>query len=313
MAEYDSVSKDLIQTYPKDFIRLTLEQDDVEILNVLNTEQSTVETRHMDSLIRVLIAGQEALIHTEFQTTDDPSMPLRMAGYMIRAIEQHNLPIYSSVIYLRHDAGRRDPGYYIQDFLGRRVLIEYTVIRLSEIDGQAIIDGGPSGLFPFVPLMKRPSGIDSEAWLRHCVDATNALPVDESIKVDFLGRLMILSGLAYDPTLINRILLQEGLMDAIMRESSFAQYIKQQGIEEGIERGIEQGREEGIEQGIEQGERRSAIEAILDVLEIRFDLSEAHPLFARIAAIDDLQRLKQLLRSAVQVSNLDAFEQVLDA
>ena len=171
MAEYDTVSKDLIQTYPKDFIRLTLEQDDVEVLDILNTEQSTVDTRYADSLIRVQIAGQEALVHHEFQTTDDASMPLRMAGYMIRAMEQHGLPVSSSVIYLRRSAGRRDPGYYVQDFLGRRVLIEYTVIRLSEIEGQEIIDGGPSGLFPFVPLMKRPSGIDSEAWLRHCVDA----------------------------------------------------------------------------------------------------------------------------------------------
>ncbi len=104
---------------------------------------------------------------------------------------------------------------------------------------------------------------------------------------------MILSGLEYDEALINRILLQEGLMDAIMRESSFTQYIKQQGIEE--------------------GERRSKLEDILDVLEIRFDLREAHPLSTRIAAIDDLQRLKQLLRSAVQVSSLEAFEHVLDA
>ena len=293
MAEYDTISKDLIQTYPKDFIRLTFGQDDVEVLDILDTEQNTVETRHMDSLIRVLIAGEEALIHTEFQTTDDPSMPLRMAGYMIRAIEQHNLPIYSSVIYLRRNAGRRDPGYFIQEISGRPVVIEYTVVRLSEIEGQDILDGGPSGLFPFVPLMKRPVGIDSEAWLHHCVDAANALPVDESIKVDILGRLMILSGLEYDQTLINRILLQEGLMDAIMRESSFAQYI--------------------MKQGIEQGERRSTIEDILEVLEIRFDLSEAHPLSARIAAIEDLQRLKQLHRMAIQVSSLEAFEQALDA
>ena len=297
MAEYDSVSKDLIQTYPKDFIRLTLGQDDVEVLDILDTEQHTVDTRHTDSLIRVHIAGKEALIHHEFQTTDDPSMPLRMAGYIIRAIEQHGLPIYSSVIYLRRNAGRRDPGYFTHEISGRPVVMDYTVIRLSEIEGQEIIDGGPSGLFPFVPLMKRPVGIDSEAWLHHCVDATNALRVDESIKVDFLGRLMILSGLEYDQSLINRILLQEGLMDAIMRESSFAQYIKQQ----------------GVEQGIEQGERRSTIGAILDVLEIRFDLSEAHPLSARIATIDDLQRLKQLLRTAIQVSSLEAFQQALDA
>ena len=103
--------------------------------------------------------------------------------------------------------------------------------------------------------MKRPVGIDSEAWLRHCVDAANALRVDESIKVDILDRLMILSGLEYDPVLINRILLQEGLMDAIMRESSFVQYFKQQGREE--------------------GGRQRAIEYLLEVLEIRFDMSES--------------------------------------
>ena len=63
MAEYDTISKHLIQTYPKDFIRFTLEQDDVEVLDILDTEQSTVETRHTDSFIRVHIAGKEALVH----------------------------------------------------------------------------------------------------------------------------------------------------------------------------------------------------------------------------------------------------------
>jgi hypothetical protein len=48
------------------------------------------------------------------------------------------------------------------------------------------------------------------------------------------------------------------------------------------------------------------------VLEIRFDLPASHPLSARIAAIEDLQRLKQVLRSAVQVSSLEAFEHILD-
>ena len=103
---------------------------------------------------------------------------------------------------------------------------------------------------------------------------------------------MILSGLEYDPTLINRILLQEGLMDAIMRESSFAQYI--------------------MKQGIERGERDRAIADIIEVLEIRFDLPETDPLSARIASATDLYHLKQLLRSAVQVSSLEAFQQILD-
>ena len=82
-------------------------------------------------------------------------------------------------------------------------------------------------------------------------------------------------------------------MDAIMRESTFAQYI--------------------MKQGIEQGERKSTLEGLIDVLEVRFGLREVHPIADRIAAIDDLQRLKQLRRSALQVSSLEAFQQALDA
>ena len=39
MAEYDTISKDLIQTYPKDFIRLTLEQEDVVVLDILDRDR----------------------------------------------------------------------------------------------------------------------------------------------------------------------------------------------------------------------------------------------------------------------------------
>ena len=298
MAEYDTISKHLIQTYPHDFIRFTLERDDIEVLDILDTEQTTVEARHTDSLIHVHIAGKEALIHHEFQTTDstDPSMLRRMAGYIGRAIEHHGLPIYSSVIYLRHGAGWRDPGHYIQKLSGHRVVVQYKVIRLSEIEGQDIIDGRHAGLLPFAPLVKRPAGIDSEVWLRQCIHATNAVPLDDSIKIDFWGGLVILSGLGYASTTISRIISQEGLMDAIMRKSSFAQYIRQQ----------------GIEQRREEGSRQRAIEDILDVLAIRFGLSAAHPSAARIAAIEDLQRLKQLHRAAIQVPNLEAFQHILD-
>ncbi|MYC12416.1 MAG: hypothetical protein F4Y39_01680 [Gemmatimonadetes bacterium] len=96
-------------------------------------------------------------------------------------------------------------------------------------------------------------------------------------------------------------------MDQI-RESSIIQYFKQEGREEGFE----QGREEGIEQGREEGIEQGIQESIQEVLEIRFGLRETNPLFARIAAIDNVQYLKQLRRAAIQVSNLDEFEHMLD-
>ena len=244
MPQYDTISKHFIQTYPQDFIQLSLKRDDVQFLDILDTEQPTTQTHHLDSLIKVQIAGEEALVHHEFQTTTDPTMPIRMAGYIVRAIETHHLPIYSSVIYLRPNAGKNDPGHYIQNLPGHRLIVQYSVIRLIEIEGQHILDEGHTGLFPFAPLMKKPEGIDSEAWLQECIDATKALPLEESIKVDILGGLTILSGLRYESDIINRIITQEGLMDAIMRESSFAQYIMKQAREEGRVEGREEGHRE---------------------------------------------------------------------
>ena len=78
-------------------------------------------------------------------------------------------------------------------------------------------------------------------------------------------------------------------MDAIMRESSFAQYLMQ------------------------RAGRERAVEAILDVLEVRFDPNAANQFAAGIRAIDDLQRLKQLHRSAAQATDLAAFQRELDA
>ena len=306
MAEYDTISKHLIQTYPHDFAGFTLGREDIEVLAVVDTEQLTIEAHQTDSLIRVRIDGEEALVHNEFQTTDstNPPMPLRMASYIGRAIGQHGLPIYSNVIYLRPDAGRRDPGHYIQERPGYQIAIQYRVIRLIEIEGQRVLESGQSGLIPFTPLMKPPEGMASDEWLQQCIHTARTRPIARSYRADYLAGMVALSELVYESEVISGIIFKEGIMDLI-RESSLFQSLTQQSREESFE----QGREEGIE----QGGRQRAIEDILDVLEIRFDLSEAHPLSTCIAAIDDLQRLKQLHRTAIQVPNLEAFQRVLYA
>ena len=313
MAKYDTIAKYLIQIFPRAIVRLVLGRDDVEIDDILETEIPRVETRLTDSLIRVRIDGQAVLVHTEFQTTDSANMPIRMATYIIRLIERYGLPVYSHVIYLRPNAGRRDEGFYHQAHPDYSVLARYKVIRLSELDGRAILEGGQDGLLPFTPLMKRPAGMDSEAWLRECIRISGAVSLGSADKADFLGGLAVLSGLAYDPTTITSILFQEGFMDAIMRESSFAQYLGEQFKEQFLEQGIEQGIERGIEQGIEQGIERGIQESIREALAIRFDAGVAERFADRIATIDDLQRLKQLLRSAVQGDDIEAFQRVLDA
>ena len=293
MADIDIISKYLIQHYPDHFAHFVLAREDVEVIDVIETEQTTVKARRADSFIRVRIGEDEALVHNEFQTTDSsPSMPRRMAGYIGRAIEHHGLPIYSNVIYLRPDAGQRDPGFYEQALPGYRVVIQYNVIRLIEVEGQHILDAGHSGLIPFTPLMKPPEGMTSDVWLQQCIHTARTRPIDRSPKADYLAGMVALSELVYTSETISDIIFKEGIMD-IIRESSLIQQF------------IQQSREEGIGQGIQ--------ESIQEVLEIRFGLRETDPLFARIAAIEELQRLKQLHRAAVQVSSLDEFGRLLDS
>ena len=139
MAIFDTVTKEQARTHPMDFVNLCLEfgQDDATFVEIITPEQPTVEMHQADIVIKVLLNGEEVLVHFEFQTTDsyDPEMSLRMAGYIVRLVETYQLRVYSSVIYLRPDAGKRDPGCYEQNVAGHRIFIEYKVFRLMEMEG----------------------------------------------------------------------------------------------------------------------------------------------------------------------------------
>ena len=115
---------------------------------------------------------------------------------------------------------------------------------------------------------------------------------DWSAKADYIASIAIFCGGLYDAETICKVLDEEGLTDLVF-ESSFAKQL------------IQQGREE-------QRERERAIANIITVLEIRFDMQEADPLSDRLSAIEDLQRLKQLHRAAIQATSLEAFERLLD-
>ena len=52
---------------------------------------------------------------------------------------------------------------------------------------------------------------------------------------------------------------------------------------------------------------------VVEILALRFDLSQVDRLKSNIESIEELQTLNQLLRSAVQVAHLDEFKRILDS
>ena len=287
MTDFDTISKTQARAYPMDFVNHCLdfeEHDDVTFVRIITPEQPTIEMHQADMLIKVELNGEEVLVHFEFQTTDsyDPEMSLRMAGYIIRTVETYRLPVYSSVIYLRPNAGRRDPGHYLQDRPNHRIFIEYQVLRLIEVEGAPILATKPPGLIPFTPLMKPPEGMSSEEWLRRCIQTADSIDVPN--KPAYLGSLAVLGNLIYDPETISNIILEE-----TMNQPSILEY------------------------WAGQTARESARKHIFEALALRLRPDTANTFKPALDAIDDLQHLEQLHRAAVLAENVEDFRQALEA
>ena len=294
MAIFDTVTKEQAQTHPMDFVELFLAFDhsDATFVEIITSEQPTVEIHQADIVIKVILNGKEVLIHFEFQTTDsyDPEMSLRMAGYIIRLIETYRLPVYSGVIYLRPEAGRRDTGVYEQNIAGHRVFIEYKVFRLIEMEGQRVLDAKSTGLLPFTPLMKRPENVSEDDWLRRCVQTADSVNVPNKPK--YLGILALLGNLVYEAETISNIILEE-----TMNQPSIIEYW------------TERAAAEAHQQGVIENTR----EKILEALELRLHPDAARTFKPILERIDDLQRLNELFRAAIQADSPEAFRQVLEA
>ena len=294
MPYYDEIVKHLMDRFPEEFAALALMSVDVEVQEKLTTEQSTIKMHHSDMTFRVRLPDEEAILHIEAQTDDsrDKPMSLRMLAYASFLGLQYELPVYSTVLYLRPGAGRADMGYYEYGNETRGGLwFKYTVIRLAELEGTSFLDTAAVGLLPFTPLMRPPVGMTSETWVEKCVETTVSARVDDQTRATLLFALSTFGSLAHSPELFQGFISEE-----IMQESPFYEIVIQR----------------GIEQGIEQGARETTIRNILTVLTARFPLRDPQPVQHGLEAISDEDQLTQLLQTAALTPTFEAFLEALD-
>ena len=288
---YDSAAKFVTLGYPKPFAEHILEYPNLIVLEELATEQITFRTHHTDSTLKVEFPDEIAILHNEIQAYDSREpMPFRFAGYNGFLIRQHQLNVYCSVLYLHPRAGLNDPGFYAYRRHGCEYRHQYRVFRLIEIEGQSIVELQEPGLLPLTPLMKPPSEMSAVRWLEKCVEATAVSGVgSEDVRL-LLAALGIFGSLIYEKQLI-----EERLPEGIMQESPFFQEYVQQAEARGLER----------------GQKTGTIDSILTLLSDQFQPEAVQALKPRLETIEDLERLKELLRAVPRVQSLEAFTQNL--
>ena len=282
--DYDNMGKNLWADHAVDLSRFVLGEEDVEVLEDLDTEQQTVIARQTDITKRVRVNNQEAVLHVELQLRDSTHIPMwaRNAQYQGYLVGEHQMQVYSNVIYFHRNAGRNDPGGYTYSWNGYEHTNRYKVIRLIEIEGQAILERQAPGLLPFTPLMKPPTGMDLEHWVQECVSVTQAAPVDQQTQADLLYGISVFGGIIYNAELLDRLIPEE-----LMQESKTYQRQRERII------------------------RENTIENTLALLADQFQPETVSALTPALHNINDLQKLKQLLRAAARVQNIEAFAQML--
>ena len=278
--DYDNIGKSLWTDHAADLSRFVLGEDDVEVLEDLDTEQQTVIARQTDITKRIRVSGHEAILHVELQLRDSTRTPMwaRNAQYQGYLVGEHQMPVYSHVIYFHPNAGRNDPGGYTYSWNGYEHTNRYKVIRLIEVEGQAILERQAPGLLPFTSLMKPPTDMDSEQWVQACIDATRATPVDQQTQADLLYALYLFGSIVYDPQAFKRRIPEE-----LMQESKGYQLML----------------------------RETTIEHIIALLEQQFHTETVRALTPMLQSIEDLERLKELHLAAARVPNIGAFAQML--
>ncbi len=223
---FDATTKELIESDPRAWLELLLGRR-LDRVRTLNVDLSTI-TAEGDSVISVVDATPW-LVHIEFQSSYDPSLPLRLQRYNILVNYRHRLPVQSVALLLCRNADGPALSGLLQQSLPDGLVyheFRYNVVRTWERPCSEILAGGLATL-PLAPL-----GNVKVEDLPAVIQAMQLRLEREATKSEAQTLWMatyLLMGLKYSDELIDRLL--EGVQ--IMKESVTYQKILREGLAEG--------------------------------------------------------------------------------
>ncbi|WP_009631940.1 Rpn family recombination-promoting nuclease/putative transposase [Synechocystis sp. PCC 7509] len=237
----DNISKFLIEQYSADFAAWLL--GEAIALTTINPTELNVEPIRADSVM--LPQSSQIILHTEFQTVSDSTMPFRMADYYLRLKRKFpERDIHQVVIYLKPTNSDlvRQTSYQTAVMTH-----QFRVIRLWEEPLEVFLS--TPGLLPYAVLSR---ATDKERVLAQVLGELEQI-ADPREQSNLVAATSILAGLELNEQTIRQL-----MRSPVMRESTMYQAI----LREGEERGLEQGLEQGLIEGRTVGERELVLKQL---------------------------------------------------
>lgn len=283
----DNVSKFLIEQYSTDFATWLLGESIT--LTTINPTELNVEPIRADSVM--LLQSRGIILHTEFQTIGDETMPFRMADYYLRL--QRKFPetdIQQVVIYLKRtssDLVRQTR--YVTPVMNH----QFRVIRLWEQPVEIFLSR--QGLLPLAILSQE---ADKATVLAQVVGELEQI-TNLTERRNLSAATSILAGLELEEQTIRQL-----MRSPAMRESTMYQAILREGRAEGLEQGLERGLEQGLIQGRTDGERAIVIKVLTRKLG---NISPEVIAKVNVLGLEQLEVLAEALLDFTSVGDLESW------
>ncbi|MBV9228304.1 MAG: hypothetical protein JOZ18_03235 [Chloroflexi bacterium] len=282
---WDDMLKRIFAARPQDFVQWLLPF--AVLVSKAPLELKTLtRTVNADVLYEVLIDGQKALLHVEFQRRPEPNMADRIWEYNVLATLAYGCPVYSFVIYLT--PGGKVPEPPLTKGLPQREQIHvfrFWDIKLWEVPVEAL---RRTQLLAVLPLCLLAEGGDQQ----HVAEAVfDDLAHDK----DLLGLALMFASIIFDREADEEWLERKvAMLEDLVTDSPFYQRI------------LRKGKEEGIREGEEKGIR----EVTFNVVQVRFpDLGELAK--QQISRIQDLNLLLDVSMRIIKAESRQEAERVL--
>ncbi|MBF2057011.1 MAG: Rpn family recombination-promoting nuclease/putative transposase [Cyanobacterium sp. T60_A2020_053] len=209
---FDNICKFLAENFRDDLVTWLL-GNPIKLTELKPTELS-IEPIRADSLI--LLQSDDLVLHTEFQTGADETMPFRMLDYRVRVYRRYpNKKMRQVVIYLRPT---NSPLVQQNSFQLEETSHRFELIRLWEIPPDNFLKY--QGLLPFAVLTQTN---DPKIVLNQVAGAIDEI-MDRNTKSNLTAASAILANLVMEKNIINTILRSD-----IMQESAIYQEIYHSG------------------------------------------------------------------------------------
>jgi len=259
--------------------------------------------RTVDKLIKVWLKdGTEiwTVVHVEIQGTPDPEFAKRMYMYNYRLFDKHDKKIVSLAVLTDSRKSWR-PDRYGYALCGCRVELQFPVVKLLDyLSDWSYLESSDN---PFaVVVMAHLKGIETRKYpgnrLKWKLSLAKMLYGRGYQREDILELFRFIDWIMTLPEV-----LENRFSDDMYK---FEEGMKMQYVTS-IERiGMKKGKKEGIEEGV----LKKAREAVIDVLEARFDTVPT-PLISKIKKIKDTSILKMLLKNAIFVGSVNEFNEIM--